>query len=226
MYPNQPIKTWAAEDRPREKLLQRGIAALTDAELVAILLATGTREKSALDLARDILEQTGGLSQLASSDVKQLTRIHGIGPAKALTLVATFELARRKASHFPDRVKVTHIDIAYGQFRRIADETQEVFCLMLLNRSNEVISLKEMFRGGTASTVVDPKLIFKEALSSSASAMIVAHNHPSGNLKPSDADKAITKKLVAGGHLLDIVVLDHLIISQRGYFSFANEGLI
>lgn len=224
---DRPIPHWAVEDRPREKLLLRGIGALTDAELVAILLGSGSRERSALGLAQHLLEQMGGLGGLARADVAQLTRIKGIGPAKAIGIVTAFEVGRRKSINRLQKFRITGSAAAASYLSPIlADESQEVFYVLFLNRKHEIEAEKEVFRGGVAATIVDPKLVFREAIHRLASGIIVAHNHPSGSLKPSQADLQITQKLVSGSQLFDISFLDHLIISEQGYFSFADEGLL
>ena len=224
-YQQIPITAWAAEDRPREKLMQRGIGALNDAELIAILLGSGSREQSAIDLARHLLKETGGLAGLARSSFKALTRFNGIGPAKAISVVSAFELGRRKEYAHPERIKVTQSGIAARYLQpKLADEEREVFYLLFLNRNNEITGEQRIFTGGISATVIDPKLIFREAMLHLASGLIVAHNHPSGNLTPSRADLNITRKLREAGKLIDMPVLDHLIISHRGFYSFADEG--
>jgi len=226
-YAPLPIKSLAEEDRPREKLLQRGIDALTDAELIAILLGSGTTDKSAIQLAQEILKARGNLGALARCGVQELTHFKGVGPAKAITLVTAFELGRRKAQQQPERYKIgSSIDAARYLQPRLSDLEREVFYILCLNRNHEVIYEKELFRGGISATVIDPKLVFREAFNHVAAGIIVAHNHPSGNLKPSMADVRITQKLLEAGHHLELPVLDHLIISYRGYFSFADEGLM
>ncbi len=224
---DQPISNWALEDRPREKLLQRGIGALTDAELIAIIIGSGSRELSALGLAQHILKQIGSLPALARSQVNELTQIKGIGPAKAISLVATFELGRRKSQPQAKKFRISSSASAAEYLTPLLeDQEQEIFYVLFLNRNHEIESEKEIFRGGIASTIVDPKLVFREAIHRLASSIIVAHNHPSGNLKPSQADIQITQKLKQGSQLFDINLLDHLIISRKGYFSFADEGLL
>ena len=224
-YNQIPIKNWAVEDRPREKLLQRGIEALTDTELLAILLATGTKDRSAIDLARDILQTTNGLEQLARTQVNELVKIKGIGKAKAITIQVAFELGRRKLrNHSPKKRFSNSKDVANYVSPKLVDLGHEVFYAIFLNRNNEVIAEKEIFSGGVSATIIDPRIIFKEAINYLASGIIFAHNHPSGNLKPSQADIEITHKLKKGGKVFDINVLDHLIISGRGYYSFADEG--
>ena len=227
MYQHQPITQWALEDRPREKMLQRGIDALTDAELLAIILGSGTRELSAIGLARQVLKQVGSLAQLARCGVPELVAIKGIGPAKAIAIVSAFELGRRKGLAPHEVIKFTSSDkVANYLIPRLADLNQEVFYVMFLNRNNEIKAEKPFFRGGVAATVIDAKLIFREAINQLACGVILAHNHPSGNLTPSQADLQITRKLREGGKLFDIAVLDHIIVSHRGYFSFADEGLM
>lgn len=226
-YYRQPISHWAVEDRPREKLQQRGLAAMTDAELLAILLGSGTRDLSALDLARQLLAQTGSLENLARAGIPELTQHKGVGPAKAITLIAAFELARRRRLNTEKKFKVRGSEgVARHLMPLLGDHQQEVFYVLFLNRNHEVEFEREFFRGGIAATIVDPRLIFREALSRLASAIIVAHNHPSGNLKPSEADIQITRKLAEGSRLFDIAFLDHLIISPQGYYSFADEGML
>jgi DNA repair protein RadC len=224
-YKQVSIKNWAVEDRPREKLMQRGIEALTDTELLAILLATGTRDKSALDLARDILTTTGGLARLARIQINELTRIKGIGKAKAISIQVAFEMGRRKQrDHVSNQRFSNSREVAQYISPKLVDLNHEVFYAIFLNRNNEVIAEKEVFSGGVSATIIDPRIIFREAINYLASGIIFAHNHPSGNLKPSQADIEITHKLKKGGKVFDINVLDHLIISNRGYYSFADEG--
>ena len=226
-YNPTSIKSLAEEDRPREKLLQRGIGSLTDAELIAIVLGSGTPEQSAIELARHILKERGDLAALARCGVQDLTHFRGIGPAKAISLVTAFELGRRKASLQPERFRIgSSADAARYLQPRLGDLPREVFYLLALNRNHEVIAEKELFQGGISATVIDPKLVFREALAHYAAAIVVAHNHPSGSLTPSRADVEITRKLVQGGKIFEMPVLDHLIVSHRGYFSFADEGLM
>ncbi|MDX2250465.1 MAG: DNA repair protein RadC [Bacteroidia bacterium] len=226
-YTHTTIKDWAVEDRPREKLLQRGIEALTDAELIAILLASGTRERSAIDLAREMIETVGGLPQIAQADVAELTQLKGIGKAKAITVIAAFELGRRKLLKISETPRLTHSEsVAKYLSPRLADLKQEVFYVLFLNRNNEIIAEKQIFRGGVSATIIDPRIVFREAIHHLASAIILSHNHPSGNLTPSQADIEITRKLISGGKVFDIQVLDHIIVSARGYYSFADQGLL
>lgn len=227
-YPaHLPIKSWALEDRPREKFLQRGKDALTDAELLAILIGSGTRELSAIDLARKVLEEMGGFHQLAKCSVKELTRIKGIGKVKALSIVAAFELSRRKSAINRTSVRLTSSQIiADLLIPRMEDLQQEVFHVLFINQNLKIVGEKQIFQGGVASTVIDVRLVIKEAVNYLASAIVLAHNHPSGSLQPSHADKAITQKVVEAARLFDIRVLDHLIISSMGYYSFADQGLM
>ncbi|MEZ4772987.1 MAG: DNA repair protein RadC [Bacteroidia bacterium] len=226
-YTHTSIKDWALEDRPREKLLQRGIEALTDTELLAILLASGTRDRSALDMAREMLESLGGLPQLAQASVAELTGFKGIGKTKAITIITAFELGRRKLMKISEAPRLTHSEsVAHYLAPRLADLKQEVFYVLFLNRNNEIIAEKQIFRGGVSATIIDPRIIFREAIHHLASAIILSHNHPSGNLTPSQADIEITRKLVSGGKVFDIQVLDHIIVSSRGYYSFADQGLL
>lgn len=221
-----PIKAWAEDDRPREKLVLKGKEALSDAELIAILLATGTREYSALDLARNIMQQSeNDLAYLARMTVHDLQKMKGIGPAKAVTLAAALELGSRKRSGELKQKIITGSRDAYAYFGpRLEDKSYEEFHILLLNRNNRVMSSEQVSHGGISGTVVDPKRVFKTAVEQGASGIILCHNHPSGNLNPSQQDLDITRKLVAAGKLLEINVLDHIIVSIQGYYSFADEG--
>jgi len=226
---NLNIKSWSPEDRPREKLILKGKSALSDAELIAILLGSGTRALSAVDLAKKVLYPTGNnLHELARLTVKDLTKIPGIGQAKALTIVAALELGRRrKELDGREKTKVTGSKDAYDLIKAdLLDISHEEFWILLLNRANRVIKKVQVSQGGVAGTVADPKIIFKLALDELASGIILAHNHPSGNLTASQADLDLTKKLKDAGKLLDIQVLDHLIVAGQKYFSFADEGLM
>ncbi len=221
------IKQWAEEDRPREKLLLKGKAALSDAELIAILLGSGTRSLSAVELAKIILNAAGNnLNGLAAMGVPELTKIKGIGEAKAIAVVSAMELGRRrKASEVLDKQRITCSRDAYECLRsEFMDLPHEEFWILLLNRANHVTKKVAVSKGGVSGTVADPKIIFKTALDGLASSVILAHNHPSGNLKPSQADIQLTKKMKEAGTLLEIPVLDHLIVANQGYYSFADEG--
>lgn len=223
------IKKWAEEDRPREKLLLKGKASLSDAELIGILLGSGTRTMSAVDLARHILSATQhDLHKLARLSVKDLQKFKGIGEAKAIGIVAALELGRRRReADATKKCVITCSDDVYQYIRPdLMDQSYEEFWLLLLKRNNEVIRKTRVSAGGVSGTVVDPKVIFKVALEELASSIIMVHNHPSGNLKPSQADISLTKKLKEGGQLLEIPILDHLIFTDRGFFSFADESML
>lgn len=222
------IHSWAEEDRPREKLLLKGRSILTNAELLAILIGSGTRDLSAVDVGKLLLAASeNNLNELARKTVKDLLRIKGIGEAKAITIVAALELGRRrKESDVIKKRKITHSSDVYEEMKPyLADKAHEEFWILLLSRSNEVLRPVLVSIGGMSGTVADPKVIFKHALENSASSLILIHNHPSGNLNPSQADKELTRQLQQGGKLLDIPILDHLIFTDQGYFSFADEGL-
>lgn len=223
------IKSWAAEDRPREKLLLKGKATLSDAELIAILLGTGTSKLSAVDLAKNILQAVNNdLNELARLTVKDLMKIKGIGEAKAITIISALELGRRRKDfQAEEKPKIGGSADAFEILKAdLLDIPHEAFWIILLNRANRVIKKHQISQGGVAGTVADPKLIFKVAVEELASGIILAHNHPSGNLTASQADIDLTKKLKESGKLLDIQVLDHLIIAGKKYFSFADEGLL
>lgn len=221
------IREWNADDQPRERLLAQGAKALTDAELVAILLRAGHREQSALDVAKALLNDSGNdLNRLAARTPAELMRHKGIGATKAVTIVAALELGmRRRERQAPERVRVHTSRIAYEELRpRIADLPHEEFWLLLLDRGLRLIDKHKVSSGGIHGTVADPKLIFRHALERGASCIVVAHNHPSGQLRPSEEDIRLTRKLVEGGRMLDILVQDHLIITAEGYYSFADQG--
>ncbi len=223
------ILSWAEEDRPREKLLLKGKAALTDAELVAILIGSGTRDLSAVDLSKIILQKANNnLNELAKLSIKDLMKIKGIGEAKAISIAAALELGRRrKESEVVRRPRISSSRDAYEQIQPyLLDLPHEEFWLLLLNRANEVVRPVQVSQGGVSGTVADPKIIFKLAIECLASAIILVHNHPSGNLKPSEADKDLTRRLASAGKLLEIPILDHLIFTDASYLSFADEGLM
>ena len=227
--PTTKILSWAEEDRPREKLLLKGKAALSDAELIGILLGSGTVSLSAVDLAKQILGSVdNNLTNLAKLSIKDLEKFKGIGEAKAITIVAALELGRRrKASELPQRQTITSSHDVFTLMQpHLLDLPHEEFWVVLLNRANVVMKKVQISVGGVAGTVADPKLIFKTALENLASSMILVHNHPSGNLKPSQADKDLTHKLKEAGRYLEIPILDHLIITETSYYSFADEGIL
>ena len=223
------ILSWAEEDRPREKLLLKGKAALSDAELIAILIGSGTRSASAVDVAKKILKEAANdLNELAKFSVKDLKKIKGIGEAKAIAIVSALELGRRrKEEDFKEKVRITSSNDIYQLIKpELMDLQREEFWVMLLNRANRLIKKQQISSGGISGTVADPKIIFKAALDQYASSIILVHNHPSGNLKPSTADLNLTKKMKDAGNLLEIPVLDHIIFSDAGYLSFADEGIL
>ncbi|MFN8416052.1 MAG: DNA repair protein RadC [Cytophagaceae bacterium] len=223
------ITSWAEDDRPREKLALKGTAALSDAELIAILLGSGTRELSALDLAKEILYHSqNNLHELARKSIPDLCKHKGIGEAKAITLVAALEIGkRRKEVEGIDRLQIKTSQEVYQYFAGdLMDLPHEEFWVLLLNRKNKIIKPIKISSGGVSGTVADPKLIFKYALEHLASSIILVHNHPSGNPNPSDADIQLTKRMVQAGNLMETPVLDHIIIAHKNWYSFADEGKI
>ena len=223
------IKSWAEEDRPREKLLLKGKASLSEAELIGILIGSGTRSMSAVDLSKHILNQSGNdLNQLAKLSVKDLMKFKGIGEAKAISIVSALELGRRRKDTEPQKKpQITSSEDAYKIISpELLDNRHEEFWILLLNRRNIVIKKQLISSGGVTGTVADPKIIFKSALEELACGIILAHNHPSGNLKPSQQDIHLTKKMTEGGRVLEIPVLDHIIFTDNGYFSFADENML
>ncbi len=223
------ISSWAEEDRPREKLMLKGKASLSDAELIAILIGSGTRELSAVDLSKIILQSVNNnLHELAKMNIDELCRFKGIGEAKAISIVAALELGRRrKESDIRKKTKISSSKDAHEAIRPyLMDLLHEQFWVILLNRANEIAKITQISIGGVAGTIADPKIIFKAAIDALASGIILVHNHPSGNLTPSQADKDLTKKVKEAGKLLDIPVLDHIIFSDYHYFSFADEGIL
>lgn len=223
------IKSWSPEDRPREKLLLKGTSALSDAELVAILIGSGTPKMSAVELSKKILLQgNNNLNELARLSVKDLMKIKGIGEAKAITIVAALELGRRRKEQDPEeKPKIASSKDAFDLLKGdMMDLSKEEFWVLLVNRANRVIKKKRVSEGGVSGTVADPKIIYKLALEELASGIIVAHNHPSGNLQASQSDIDLTKKLKEAGKFLEIQLLDHIIIANQKYLSFADEGMI
>ena len=221
---------WAEQDRPREKLLGKGARELTDAELIAVLLGSGSKGNNVVLLAQRVLGLGGtqALESLFELSPKKLHAVKGIGPAKMAILMAAIELARRLKyiERISKKVIRSSAD-AHGHFYAQLDGLdREEFWVMFLNRGNRVLGIREFGKGGLSSTVVDVRLILKEAISMSATSLILAHNHPSGNLQPSSSDKNLTEKIADSAEIMDIRVLDHLILSSEGYFSFADEGLL
>ena len=223
------ITAWAEEDRPREKLLLKGKHVLSDAELLAILLGKGTVGVSAVALAQDILSSVdNSLHELGKRSVAELTRFKGIGDAKAITIAAALEIGRRRQmSDLRERPRVTSSRDAFNAIAPLlTDLHHEEFWVLLLNKASEVFSRERLSTGGMAGTVVDGKILFKTALDARAAAVIAIHNHPSGSLQPSQTDIDLTRRLRKAGELLDLPLLDHLIVSERGYYSFADEGML
>ncbi|MFN5633283.1 MAG: RadC family protein [Flavobacteriia bacterium] len=223
------IKSWAEDDRPREKMLTKGRAAMSDSELLAILIATGSIKKSALDLAKECLALAkNDLGKLSRMTVPELCKVNGIGPAKAVTLVASLELGRRRKDNVAEKkLRVVSSQIVYDHMRPyLQDLSHEEFYVILLNRANEEIRTVQISSGGLSGTVADGKMIFKAAIENSAHGLILVHNHPSGQLFPSDSDKNLTRKMVQFGSFIDLPILDHLIFADNGYFSFADQGIL
>ncbi len=223
------ITDWAVEDRPREKMIQYGTSTLSDAELLGILISSGTKDKSAIDLGRELLALVNNnLNALGKLTIADLTKIHGIGNARAVTIAAALELGRRrKLTENPEVVQIKcSKDVADIFQPLLSDLLHEEFWILFLNRSNRVISRMKLSQGGISGTVTDVRLAMKKAIECLASGIIVCHNHPSGNLNPSESDSKITQKIKEAGNLLDIQLLDHLIISDKDYYSFADNGLI
>ena len=223
------IKNWAIDDRPREKLLTKGKESLSDSELLAILINSGSGKDSAVDLAKKVLRLgDDNLDELGKITIKEMMAIKGIGEARAITLIAALELGRRRSgSLVHDKKKVrTSKELADFLKASLKDYPYEVFAVIFLNMANKVKHFEVLSKGGLSHTIVDPRIVFQKALEVKATSMILCHNHPSGNLKPSRADEEITAKLKSAGILLDIKVLDHLIVSDEGYFSFADEGMM
>jgi DNA repair protein RadC len=223
------IKSWALDDRPREKLLAKGKTALSDAELIAILIGSGNREESAVALSKRILKGVAGnLNELAKLSVKKLTIFKGIGDAKAISIITALELGkRRQLEAASEKPKITSSkDVANLMQPVLGDLEHEEFWVLFLNNSNKVVAKNQISKGGLTATIVDIRLVFKSALELASVGIIVCHNHPSGKLQPSTADKQLTQKIKEAGIILDIKLLDHLIITEKAYFSFADENLL
>lgn len=223
------IKNWNEDDRPREKLLQKGRIALSDAELIAILIGSGSRNESAVSLSQRILASAhNNLSELGRFSIADLLQFKGIGEAKAIAIIAAMELGRRRrAGEALERKKITSSNSVFEFIQPFIGELpHEEFWILYLNNSNKIIKNAQLSKGGITGTLVDVRLVFKEALQLGAVGIILAHNHPSGTLRPSQADIQLTKKLKTAGESLDIKVLDHLIVTENAYFSFADENLL
>lgn len=229
MNTNRTIKMWAEDDRPREKMLLKGRQALSDAELIAILLGSGTAARSALEVAQDILGSAeNNLHKMGQMTVHDFKKCKGVGDARAVTLCAAIELGRRRqVISSKQKTKITSSTTAFELLRGdLADLVHEEFYVLYLNRGNFVIDKKQLSIGGMAGTVADGKIIFKAALELNACGIILAHNHPSGNKQPSEQDKRLTRQLKEFGKLVEIEVLDHLIVTADTYYSFADEGIL
>ncbi len=223
------IKEWAKDDRPREKLLLNGAENLSNSELLAILIHNGSKEKTAVDLAKDILKLgKDNLAELGKLSIKELTKIKGIGEAKAITIAAALELGRRRQVAAPlEKMAVSSSnDIALFLKTKLKDYRHEVFAVLFLNRANKINHFEIVSEGGITGTVADPRVILRKALEEDAVNIILCHNHPSGSLKPSRADEQLTAKIKEAARYLDITVIDHIIVSEEGYYSFADEGIL
>src|SRR5690554_3517665 len=223
------IKNWSDDDKPREKLVHKGRSALSDAELIAILIRAGGRNESAVELSKRILASANNnLNELGKLTLHQLMQFKGIGEAKAVSIIAALEIGRRRRGE--EALQITTIGSSISVYEllqpKMGELPHEEFWIVYLNNSNKVLWTGQQSKGGITGTLVDVRLVLKQALELGAVALILAHNHPSGTLKPSEADKQITKKLKVASEALDIKVLDHLIITQKEYFSFADEGLL
>jgi DNA repair protein RadC len=224
-----PISSWAEDDRPREKLMLKGKATLSDAELIAILIGSGTKDESAVQLSQRILAAAkGSLINLSTLNLKDLMKFKGIGEAKAISIISALELGkRRRGAEVLERKKIRNSKDVYEYFYTdLADIDHEEFWILLLNRANDIIRKERISSGGISGTVADPKIIFRIALQYSSSGIILCHNHPSGNKKPSDADLQLTRKVKNAGALLDLPILDHIIVARESYHSMADQGEI
>jgi DNA repair protein RadC len=223
------IKEWAEDDRPREKLILKGKSALSDAELIAILIGSGNRKESAVELSKRILNTSkDNLIELSKLNLNELKKFKGIGDAKAISIIAALELGRRRrGTEAMAKKKISSSRDAFELMQsNISDILHEEFWLILMDRSNQIIRKVSVSEGGFSGTIADPKKIFKLALDNFASSIILCHNHPSGNIQPSEADIKLTKKLKEAGSVLDLPVLDHIICGEEKYFSFADEGIL
>jgi DNA repair protein RadC len=223
------IKELAMDDRPREKLLSKNPSFLTDSELLAIIINSGSRERSALDLAREVLKVSqNSLAELAKRSIHDLKKIKGIGPAKAIMIAAALELGRRRQASRPLEKPVIRDSTEIANYLKVVfqDYRLEIFAVVFLNRANKINHFEIISQGGITGTVADPRIILKKALEMDAVNIILCHNHPSGSLKPSRADEELTAKIKEASSYFDIKVLDHIIVSEEGYFSFADRGIL
>lgn len=228
-YRKLSIKEWAVEERPREKLLYRGLASLSDAELIAILIGSGNNNETAVELSRRILGTVkNNLNALGRLNVDALQKFKGIGEAKAITVIAALELGRRRNQSEALKLHQVTSSRDAAEFLQpvMGDLSHEEFWLILLNRHNKIIHYERISQGGLTGTVIDVRLILKKALEKLATSIIIAHNHPSGNLQASESDRRITLQMKEAAKLMEIPLMDHLIITQNGYYSFADDGVI
>lgn len=223
------IKLWAEDDRPREKMLKKGAASLSDSELLALLITNGNKEKSAVQLAKEILSiSKNNLHQLAKMSLKDLQKVKGIGLAKSVIISAAMELGRRRDAGNIYELPVVKNSYEIAEYLKtiLQDLNYEAFAIVFLNRANKIKHFEIISKGGITGTVADPRLILKKAVEEEATSIILSHNHPSGNLRPSRADEELTARIKQAAGYLDIKVLDHIIVSNEGYFSFADEGIL
>lgn len=223
------IKNWSIDDRPREKMQAKGPGALSNAELLAILINNGNKEKSALQIAQDVMALgKNNLNEIGKLTLKDLQQLRGIGAAKAITIAAALEIGRRRHGGEPLAKIVIRTSAEIAEYLKalLQDYTYEVFAVVFLNRANKIIDFQVISTGGLTGTVADPRIILKKALEAEACSIVLSHNHPSGNLCPSRADEELTMKIRNAAAFLDIRVTDHIIVSEEGYFSFADEGLL
>lgn len=227
--PSTSIKNWALDDRPREKLLNKGPATLSNSELIAILLNNGSKNKSAVELAKEILKLgQDNLNELGKLSLKDFKQVKGIGEAKSIIIAAALELGRRRqaTASLDKPVIKSSKDIAQYLQALLKDHAYEVFAVVFLNRANKINHFEIISRGGITGTVADPRIILKKALEEDATSIVLCHNHPSGNLQPSRADEELTKKIKEAAAYFDIKVIDHIIVSEDGFYSFADEGIL
>jgi DNA repair protein RadC len=222
------IKNWASDDLPREKFIEKGPSAISHSELLAILIGSGTQKKSALQLSRELFVMAeNNLNVLSKKSLEELQKLKGIGKAKAVAIAAAFELGRRREMAEAEKnIIKSSADIAKYLQAFLKDRHAEIFIVAYLNRANRLIRIEIISEGGLTGTIADPRIILKKALDLRAVNMVLCHNHPSGNLKPSKADEDLTQKIIRAAALIDVQVLDHIIVSNQGYFSFADEGLL
>ena len=227
--PSTSIKSWAVDDRPREKMLSKGAAALSNSELIALLINNGSRDKSAVELSKELLKLgQDNLNELGKLSLKEFQQVKGIGVAKAISIAAALELGRRRqaAASLNKPFVRSSRDIAQYLQAILKDHTYEVFAVIFLNQANKINHFEIISRGGITGTVADPRVILKKALEEEATSIVLCHNHPSGNLRPSHADEELTKKIKSAASYFDIKVIDHIIVSEEGYYSFADEGIL